>query len=601
MKDFKEYTRERSDSEILIRLLKYLKPHKKKFIITMILMFFSIIFQLVPSLLIGVTIDVIIDESILYDDKLAYLLYISIGFIIILSSGTAIQYFQSLWLQEIGQKIILVMRQEVFDHITKLGLDQINQVPVGKLVTRVTNDTNTLSQMYTDVAANLIRNFVYLVGIIIVLGFINIKITLFILLFLPVVIVATIIFRKYSRAAYREVRSNVSELNAFLSEHLSGMKVIQAFNQEDKKNQAFRNKSKALNKSYMKEIYVFGIYRPLMYLFSIVGTLIVLYLGIVDVMNEAVYIFPFTAGLLFSFYNYIRDFFEPILEMAEQFNMLQNAFASAEKIFDVLDTAPTINDEDSAVELETFKGSIVFEDVWFSYIEDEWVLKGVSFEVKPDEVVAFVGATGSGKSTILNLIVRNYDAQKGKIYIDGIDIKTIKRSSLRKHVGQMLQDVFLFSGTIKENITLFDDSKSDQEVIKAAQYVGLDPFVQSISDGYHHKVLERGNNFSSGQRQLISFARTILYQPTLMILDEATANIDSETESIIQESLKKMMSISTMLIVAHRLSTIQHSDKIIVLSHGKIVEMGTHQQLLKHKGMYHHLYELQYENKKGSI
>jgi len=601
VKDFKEYTRERSDSEILIRLLKYLKPHKKKFIITMILMFFSIIFQLVPSLLIGVTIDVIIDESILYDDKLAYLLYISIGFIIILSSGTAIQYFQSLWLQEIGQKIILVMRQEVFDHITKLGLDQINQVPVGKLVTRVTNDTNTLSQMYTDVAANLIRNFVYLLGIIIVLGFINIKITLFILLFLPVVIVATIIFRKYSRAAYREVRSNVSELNAFLSEHLSGMKVIQAFNQEDKKNQAFRNKSKALNKSYMKEIYVFGIYRPLMYLFSIVGTLIVLYLGIVDVMNEAVYIFPFTAGLLFSFYNYIRDFFEPILEMAEQFNMLQNAFASAEKIFDVLDTAPTINDEDSAVELETFKGSIVFEDVWFSYIEDEWVLKGVSFEVKPDEVVAFVGATGSGKSTILNLIVRNYDAQKGKIYIDGIDIKTIKRSSLRKHVGQMLQDVFLFSGTIKENITLFDDSKSDQEVIKAAQYVGLDPFVQSISDGYHHKVLERGNNFSSGQRQLISFARTILYQPTLMILDEATANIDSETESIIQESLKKMMSISTMLIVAHRLSTIQHSDKIIVLSHGKIVEMGTHQQLLKHKGMYHHLYELQYENKKGSI
>ena len=601
MKDFKEYTRERSDSEILIRLLNYLKPHKKKFIITMVLMFFSIIVQLVPSLLIGVTIDVIIDDGIVYDDKLAYLLYLSIGFIVILSSGTAIQYFQSLWLQEIGQKIILVMRQEVFDHITTLGLDQINQVPVGKLVTRVTNDTNTLSQMYTDVAANLIRNFVYLFGIIIVLGFINIKITLFILLFLPVVIVATIIFRKYSRSAYRQVRSNVSEINAFLSEHLSGMKIIQAFNQEDKKNQTFKEKSKALNKSYMKEIYVFGIYRPLMYFFSIVGTLIVLYLGIVDVMNEAVYLFPFTAGLLFSFYNYIRDFFEPILQMAEQFNMLQNAFASAEKIFDVLDTTPTISDEESSVELETFKGSIVFEDVWFYYIEDEWVLKGVSFEVKPDEVVAFVGATGSGKSTILNLIVRNYDAQKGKIFIDGIDIKTIKRSSLRKHVGQMLQDVFLFSGTIKENITLFDESKSDQEVIEASQYVGLDPFVQSIRDGYHHKVLERGNNFSSGQRQLISFARTILYQPSLMILDEATANIDSETESIIQESLEKMMSISTMLIVAHRLSTIQHSDKIIVLSHGKIIEMGSHQSLLKQKGMYHHLYELQYEKKKGSI
>lgn len=601
MKDFKEYTRERSDSEILKRLLSYLKPHKKKFIITLVLMFFSIVVQLIPSLLIGVTIDIIIDESILYDEKISYLLYLTVGFIAILGAGTTTQYFQSLWLQQIGQKIILVMRQEIFDHITALGLDQINQVPVGKLVTRVTNDTNTLSQMYTDVAANLIRNIVYLLGIIIVLGFINIKITLYILLFLPVVLVATAIFRKYSRSAYRQIRSNVSDINAFLSEHLSGMKIIQAFNQEDKKNHTFREKTRALNKSYMKEIYVFGIYRPLMYLFSIVGTLIVLYLGIVDVINGAVYLVPFTAGLLFSFYNYIRDFFEPILQMAEQFNMLQNAFASAEKIFDVLDTKPTIIDRHDSVLLERFKGSIVFEDVWFSYIEEEWVLKGVSFEVKPDEVVAFVGATGSGKSTILNLIVRNYDAQKGRILIDGIDIKTIQRASLRKHVGQMLQDVFLFSGTIKENITLFDETKTDEEVIQASKYVGLDPFIKSISDGYEHKVLERGNNFSSGQRQLISFARTILYQPSLMILDEATANIDSETESIIQESLEKMMSISTMLIVAHRLSTIQHSDKIIVLSHGKIVEMGSHQELLKQKGMYHHLYELQYEKKKGRI
>jgi ATP-binding cassette subfamily B protein len=422
---------------------------------------------------------------------------------------------------------------------------------------------------------------------------------LFILLFLPIVIGATIIFRKYSRSAYRQVRSNVSEINAFLSEHLAGMKVIQAFNQEDKKNQTFKEKSKALNQSYMKEIYVFGIYRPLMYLFSIVGTIIVLYLGIIDVINGAVYLVPFTAGLLFSFYNYIRDFFEPILQMAEQFNMLQNAFASAEKIFDVLDTVPTIKDHEDAIRLDTFKGSIVFEDVWFYYIEDEWVLKGVSFEVRPDEVVAFVGATGSGKSTILNLIVRNYDIQKGRILIDGIDIKSIYRPSLRQHVGQMLQDVFLFSGTIKENITLFDSNKTDEEVIEAAKYVGLDAFINTLNDGYEHKVLERGNNFSSGQRQLISFARTILYQPSLMILDEATANIDSETESIIQESLEKMMSISTMLIVAHRLSTIQHSDKIILLSHGKIVEMGSHQTLLKQKGMYYHLYQLQYEDKKG--
>ncbi|MGB0535607.1 MAG: ABC transporter ATP-binding protein, partial [Acholeplasmataceae bacterium] len=250
------------------------------------------------------------------------------------------------------------------------------------------------------------------------------------------------------------------------------------------------------------------------------------------------------------------------------------------------------------VELESFKGSIVFKDVWFSYIPDEWVLKGVSFEVKPDQTVAFVGATGSGKSTILNLIVRNYDIQKGQILIDGIDIKKIKRESLRKHIGQMLQDVFLFSGTLKDNIKLFDKSKTDDAMIEAANYVGLNNVIDNLKDGYDHKVLERGNNFSSGQRQLISFARTVLYQPTLMILDEATANIDSETESIIQESLEKMMNISTMIIVAHRLSTIQHADQIIVMSHGKIVESGSHQGLLKEKGLYYNLYQLQYEERK---
>jgi ATP-binding cassette subfamily B protein len=335
-----------------------------------------------------------------------------------------------------------------------------------------------------------------------------------------------------------------------------------------------------------------------MYLLSMVATVGVLYLGIEDVLNGAVYLVPFTAGLLFSYFNYIRDFFEPVLQMAEQFNMLQNAFASAEKVFDVLDTPLDIVDIDQPIELKQFKGSIVFEDVWFSYIEDEWVLKGVSFEIKPDQVVAFVGATGSGKSTILNLITRNYDIQKGSITIDGHDIKTIDRRSLRKHIGQMLQDVFLFSGTIKDNITLFDDSISMDKVIAASEYVGLHPFISTLPDQYEHKVLERGNNFSSGQRQLISFARAMLYEPSFMILDEATANIDSETESIIQESLEKLMKISTMIIVAHRLSTIQHSDSIIVMSHGKIVETGSHQQLLKQKGMYYQLYQLQYEERK---
>ena len=598
MKDFKEYTREKPDKEILSRLISYIKPHKKRFILVLVMMLVSIIVQLIPSLIIGVTIDVVISQTLTVAEKLNYLVYLGGGFALLMVVAFNIEYRQSLWLQEIGQKIILSMRHEVFEHIQTLGPAQLNQVPVGKLVTRVTNDTNTLSEMYTNVAANLIRNVIYLTGILIVLFIINYKITLVLMLFLPVVFFATILFRKYSRASYRQVRSNVSEVNAFLSENLSGMKITQAFHQEPKKRKMFYEKSNHLRKSYMKEILVFGTYRPLMYLFSMIGVLLILFLGISDVINQEVYIFVFSAGLLFSYYSYVRDFFEPILQMAEQFNMLQNAFASAEKIFDVLDTKPDIKNDADAIELTSFQGSIVFKDVWFSYIPDEWVLKGVSFEVKPDQTVAFVGATGSGKSTILNLIVRNYDIQQGQILIDGMDIKKIQRESLRAHIGQMLQDVFLFSGTLKENIKLFDETKTDEEMIQAANYVGLNYVIENLNDGYEHKVLERGNNFSSGQRQLISFARTILYKPSLMILDEATANIDSETESIIQESLEKMMNISTMIIVAHRLSTIQHADQIIVMSHGKIVESGSHQVLLKEKGLYYNLYQLQYEERK---
>jgi ATP-binding cassette subfamily B protein len=598
MKDFKEYTREKPDKEILSRLISYIKPHKKRFILVLVMMLVSIIVQLIPSLIIGVTIDVVISQTLTVAEKLNYLVYLGGGFALLMVVAFNIEYRQSLWLQEIGQKIILSMRHEVFEHIQTLGPAQLNQVPVGKLVTRVTNDTNTLSEMYTNVAANLIRNVIYLTGIIIVLFVINYKLTLILMLILPVVFFATVLFRKYSRASYRQVRSNVSEVNAFLSENLSGMKITQAFHQEPKKRKMFYEKSNHLRKSYMKEILVFGTYRPLMYLFSMIGVLLILFLGISDVINQEVYIFVFSAGLLFSYYSYVRDFFEPILQMAEQFNMLQNAFASAEKIFDVLDTKPDIKNDADAIELTSFQGSIIFKDVWFSYIPDEWVLKGVSFEVKPDQTVAFVGATGSGKSTILNLIVRNYDIQQGQILIDGMDIKKIQRESLRAHIGQMLQDVFLFSGTLKENIKLFDETKTDEEMIQAANYVGLNYVIENLNDGYEHKVLERGNNFSSGQRQLISFARTVLYKPSLMILDEATANIDSETESIIQESLEKMMNISTMIIVAHRLSTIQHADQIIVMSHGKIVESGSHQVLLKEKGLYYNLYQLQYEERK---
>ncbi len=590
MKDFKDNTRERSDKEVLIRLFKYAIPYKKEFIVIFLLMLVSIVIQLMPALFIGRTIDIAGSDTLSVDQKVRSVIIIGALLLAAMVIGNATRFYQELMLQKVGQKTVVKIRGEVFDHIENLSIGQINQVPIGKLVTRVTNDTNVISEMYTSVGITMIRNVLFLIGIVIMLFILNPRITMYVLMVLPFIAAASFLFRKMSRKSYRRVRANVAEVNAFLSENLSGMKVTQIFNQQDKKNQEFKNHSAKLKDSYLQEILVFGIFRPTIYAMSMVGSILVLYIGYQEVIATAL-----TAGLLFAYFFYVREFFQPIQELAEQFNILQSAFASAEKVFDVLDTKADICDDKDAIELKEFSGSIEFKDVWFSYLKDEWVLRGVSFKVEPGETVAFVGATGSGKTTILSLIVRNYEIQKGTILIDGIDIKKIKRASLRKQIGQMLQDVFLFSGTIAENITLKNDEIKREEIVSACEYVGANTFIEKLPDSYDHIVLERGNNFSSGQRQLISFARALVYKPNLMILDEATANIDSETESLIQESLTKMMNISTMLIVAHRLSTIQYSNKIILMQKGQIKEEGTHQELLKLKKLYYSLYRLQYD------
>lgn len=592
MKDFKDNRRERSDKDLIKRLLHYMKPYKKEFFISVLLMLYLIAFQLLPPFLIGRMIDVISDPTLTNDSKISSVIIIVIIFFSGLLTSIIVNYFQTMILQKIGQKTVYDLRNEVFFHIENLSIGQINSVPVGRLVTRVTNDTNAIGEMFTSISVDLIKSIIFIFALLGALFSINVKMTLYILIIIPVVTVLTFVFRNHSRKAYRKVRSNVSEINAFLSENLSGMKVTQIFNQEDKKYNEFLDNNTKLKKSYLKEILIFGIYRPVIYALSILGTMIALYTGTIEVLAGAI-----TAGVMFSFVMYVRDFFSPIQELAEQFNSLQSAFASAEKIFDVLDTKPDIIDLEDAIELEEFKGQIEFKNVWFQYIKDEWVLRDVSFNVKPGETIAFVGATGSGKTTILSLIVRNYEIQKGEILIDGINIKNIKRSSLRSHIGQMLQDVFLFTGTIQDNITLKDDEISLEEVKQASEYVGANTFIERLPDSYDHIVLERGNNFSAGQRQLISFARALVYKPSLMILDEATANIDSETEELIQESMKKMMNISTMLIVAHRLSTIQHADKIIVMQKGEIKEMGSHQELLNLRKIYYSLYQLQFEEK----
>ena len=591
------FDRNMKDSVIIVRLLNYAKPYYKSFIVVFLLMAFCVSSDIILPLITGSVTDILGEESFEYID----ILKLVITYICLLIMSVVCSYFQAILLQKVGQKIVSKIREELFINIESLSHNQLNNIPVGKLVTRVTNDTDAVSHMFTGLLVNLVKNIFMILGVVIAMFFVNIKLALIVMCFAPFIVLFTVIFRKFSRKAYREVKNNITDINTFLSENLSGIKITQIFNQEEKKLKDFNEKNDRLAKSSIKQMFVFSIFRPCVYMLNIFATITLFYIAgnsAIDGVEAFGQIITYSTIVIF--YQYLGSFFTPIQNLAEQFNRLQAAFASSEKIFTIMDMEPEVIDEEDAIELEDIKGEIEFKDVWFSYIKDEWVLKGVSFKVNPKETVALVGSTGSGKSTILSLIVRNYDIQKGQILIDGIDIKKIKISSLRKHFGQMLQDVFIFSGTIKSNIVLREDTITDEDVKEACDYVNASHFINKLDHGLDEEVLERGNNFSSGQRQLLSFARTVAHKPEVMILDEATANIDTETEKLIQDSLEKMMNVGTMLIVAHRLSTIQHADKIIVLSHGEILEEGNHQELLKKKGHYYNLYNIQLDKEKLS-
>jgi len=594
MKNKKEaigFDRNIKDSEIIKRLLGYAKPHIKSFILVGFIMLISISYEIISPLLIGK-----IQELLTRQFEMAQLLaYVAVyaGILIVSLVST---YVQSIVLQKVGQKILSSLREDVFMHIEGLSHSQLHQIPVGKLVTRVANDTNAISMMFTNLLVNLVKNCFTIVGVLAAMLLLNYQLTLMVLCFAPFILLFTLIFRKFSRRAYRKVKDATTDINTFLSENLSGIKITQIFNREDRKAEEFEGKNSYLAKAKHQEIFVFGIFRPMVYMLYISSVLALLYLSARGYIKDTTFLGQrITSDILVSFYMYTNKFFNPIQSLAEQFNRLQSAFASAEKIFTVLDMKPEVVDSPDAIELDEVRGEIEFKNVWFAYNEGEWVLKDVSFKVDAKQTVAFVGSTGSGKTTILSLICRNYDIQKGQILIDGIDIKKIKLSSLRRHFGQMLQDVFLFSGTIRSNIILRDESITDDEVLKTCRYVNADHFIDKLTDGLDEEVRERGNNFSAGQRQLLSFARTIVHKPSVIILDEATANIDTETELLIQDSLERIKSIGTMLIVAHRLSTIQHADKIIVLSHGEIVEEGNHFELLANRGRYYGLYMLQFK------
>ncbi len=570
--------------EMYKRIWHYLKPETARFVGAMLLILVNVVLDIILPLFVSRITNNLKSDQI----NIEFIIGMAVAYLAIGVFNQAFLVWESMLLQKAGQNIIYTLRTEVFEHIEKLSQNQFDEMPVGSLVTRVASYTASMSDLFTNVIVNVIRNVLTVVGVYGIMLYISWQLSLVMLAFIVVVFVTSFVFRKIVRKVFTKERQYISDLNTFLNENLSGMKLIQIFNRQKKKDDEFLQKNENLRKSRYAVVLAFGIYRPFITLLYISSIAVTFWLGME---------FGLDAGMIVAFYLYLSRFFNPIQNLADQLNNLQKATTASERLFNLLDVKPEIRDREDAVTVDKFEGKIEFKNVWFAYKDEDWILKDVSFTIDPKETCAFVGATGAGKTTILSLIVRNYEIQKGQILIDGRDISTIDIHSLRRGIGQMLQDVFLFSGTVRSNITLNDESFTDEEIEAACKYVNADTFISSQEHGLDEEVIERGENFSQGQRQLLSFARTVLHKPQILILDEATANIDTETEVVIQKSLENIRNIGTMLVVAHRLSTIQHADQIIVLQNGRIIEKGTHQQLLKNKGYYHKLYELQFENR----
>lgn len=566
-----------------MRLIAYMKPYAHWVIFALLLVLGLTTFDLYRPMLVGDAIDTFGANGD-YDVIIAT----AIKYAVVLALSFAFNIAQTWILQKTGQNIILQIRKDLYRHIQSLGSRYFDITPVGKLVTRVTNDVEALNEMYSGILVQLFRNIVKIVGLAGVMLVLDVRLAAISFVLMPLVIGLTVLCQKIARNIYRLYRTRLTDIDTFLSEHLSGMKIIQIFGRQERKFEEFHDKNTKLYKAFYREMLMYAVFRPLIYILSILSLMIVLWFGSKNVFDEII-----SVGTLYIFSNYIRSFFDPIQELAEQFSTLQSSIASAEKIFTVMDEDEFIPEVENPKQPDKITGKIEFDHVWFAYDGENYVLKDVSFVINPGEKVAFVGATGAGKSSILNLIGRYYDIQKGHIYIDGIDIRQLSKKQLRSAIGQMQQDVFIFEGDVAYNIRLNDDAITDAQVKAAAEYVNASHFIEKLPQGYHEPVTERGATFSAGERQLLSFARTLAHNPSILVMDEATANIDTETEILIQEALEKLMDGRTTIMVAHRLSTIQHADCIMVMHKGRICERGTHRELLEQDGIYRKLYELQ--------
>lgn len=577
------------DRKVINYMKKYVKPYIKHFIVVLLLLIIITGINLIGPYIFKLVIDNYLNAKNI-PPIVKYRGVIIFGFLYfgIAVAGGILNFLQSVLLQYIGQKILYNIRTDIFAHLQQMSLSFFDKNPVGRLVTRITSDTDAINDMFTNVLVFLIQDILLITGTIVVMIKLDYRLAFLSLTVVPLIAISTIIFRKYDRKAYRMIRTRIARIYASLSEYISGMRIIQIFNREKMIYDKFDN----INRNYMDvsfyQLKIFSLFRPLNEFYRFLALTILIWVGGGQVLRGFI-----TFGVLFAFFNYINQLFQPIIDISEKYDMVQSSMAAAEKIYTLLTTPPDIKDPENPIIPETIKGRIEFKNVWFAYNGEDWVLKDVSFTIEPGQTVAFVGATGAGKSSIISLIGRLYDIQKGEILIDGINIKHLPQSVLRRHIAVVLQDVFLFTGDIKSNIRLNNDKISDEKLVEVAKYVNADKFIQKLPKKYDEPVTERGSTLSQGQRQLIAFARALAFDPTILVLDEATANIDTETEQLIQDSLMKISKNRTTIIVAHRLSTIQHADNIIVIHKGRIREMGKHQELLAKQGIYYKLYQLQ--------